>query len=88
MKKIFAILFSFQLILSPVVYAQDQNAGLKDAYLETGTGSQGGYDFYVNQVLVLGTSAIGSSIISRTFKPARSTHFLIFKTLVTWPVIT
>ncbi len=65
MKNLFALLFSFQLILSPVVYAQDHNAGLKDAYLETGTGSQGGYDFYVNQVLVLGTSAIGSSIFTQ-----------------------
>jgi hypothetical protein len=65
MKKIFAILFSLQLIISPVALAQDQGVGLKDAYLETGTGGQGGYDFYVNQVLVLATSAIGSSIITQ-----------------------
>jgi hypothetical protein len=42
MKKIFAIIFSLQLIISPVAMAQDQNAGLQDAYLETGTGGQGG----------------------------------------------
>lgn len=67
MKKLFALLFSFQLIVTPVFAADAQNVpGVEeDAYLKTGTGSKGGYDYYVNQILVLGTSAIGSSIISQ-----------------------
>ena len=59
MKKIFAIIMSFQLILSPMALAQE------DAYTKTGSGSEGGYDFYMNQILVLGTSSVGSSIISQ-----------------------
>jgi len=80
MKKIFAILFSFQLILSPVVFAQDQDqdVGFSDAYLKTGTGSQGGYDFYTNQILVLGTSAIGSSIITQCLEGLKTPSIAAF----------
>ena len=44
---------------------RDATAGMGDAYLKTGTGSSGGYDFYVNQILVLATSSIGSSILTQ-----------------------
>ena len=50
---------SFQLIFAPMALAQE------DAYTKTGSGSEGGYDFYMNQILVLGTSSVGSSIISQ-----------------------
>jgi peptidoglycan hydrolase-like protein with peptidoglycan-binding domain len=62
MKKLFAILMSFQLILSPLAFAAEP---VVDAYNKSGTNSAGGYDFYMNQILVLGTSAVGSSIISQ-----------------------
>lgn len=64
MKKLFAILFSFQLILAPVAYSNTPGTE-EDAYTTTGTGSKGGYDFYVNQVMMIATSAIGSSILSQ-----------------------
>lgn len=66
MKKLFALLFSFQLIISPVVLANSNTPSAEeDAYKTTGTGSKGGYDFYVNQVMTIATSAIGSSILSQ-----------------------
>jgi hypothetical protein len=64
MKKIFAIIMSFQLILMPVALAEQAATG-NDAYAKTGNGSSGGYDFYINQVLMVGTSTIGSTIISQ-----------------------
>jgi hypothetical protein len=66
MKKLFALLFSFQLIISPVVLANSNIPGTEeDAYTTTGTGSKGGYDFYVNQVMTIATSAVGASILSQ-----------------------
>ena len=53
---------SFQLILSPLAMADEP---VVDAYNKSGTASSGGYDFYMNQILVLGTSAVGSSILSQ-----------------------
>jgi hypothetical protein len=59
MKKILAIILSFQFMVIPVSFGQ------QDAYQTTGNGSKGGFDFYSNQILVLATSSIGSSIISQ-----------------------
>jgi hypothetical protein len=63
MKNLFAAFLALQLILSPVAFAQ--SSGLSDNYLKTGTGSSGGYDFYFQQISGIGTSAIGSSILSQ-----------------------
>ena len=69
MKKLFALLFSFQLIVTPVFAAGTQNVPgtEEDAYLTTGTGAKGkngGYDFYVSQIMALATSAVGTSLIT------------------------
>jgi hypothetical protein len=64
MKKLFSILLSLNLILTPVALAQQGQAEV-DAYKETGTGSAGGYDFYSKQVLVLATSSLGASILTQ-----------------------
>ncbi len=68
MKKLFAVFLSLQFILSPLAFAQQtsaQEVGLNDAYLNRGTGSKGGYDFYFKQISSLGTAAIGSSILTQ-----------------------
>lgn len=66
MKKLFALLFSFQLIVTPV-FAQNAPGTEEDAYLTSGAGDKkknGGYDFYVSQIGALATSAVGTSIIT------------------------
>ena len=84
MKKLFAIIFSLQLILSPVALAQDnipgteEGTGASDAYMKTGTGSSGGYDFYVSQIMTLATSAIGGSIISQCLEGLKTPSIATF----------
>lgn len=71
MKKLFALLFSFQLIVSPVLAAEvapTQAPGAEeDAYVTSGAGDKkknGGYDFYVSQITAIATSALGTSIVT------------------------
>lgn len=71
MKKLFAILLSFQLIISPLAIAADENE-------TTGTGSKGGYDFYVNQILVLATSAVGTNIMTKCPLHIKTPSILIY----------
>jgi hypothetical protein len=92
MKKIFAIIMSFQLILMPVAFAADTPAyggytvpgteeastGASDAYKKTGTGASGGYDFYVSQIMTLATSAIGGSIISQCLEGLKTPSIATF----------
>lgn len=81
MRKLFAILFSFQLMVTPVFAnytlpgtekSAAGNSAAQDAYLSKdnglgvgGTGSKGGFDFYTSQVLIVGTSAIGANIVTQ-----------------------
>jgi hypothetical protein len=81
MKKLFSLLVSFHLILTPVAFAAEptsQNASAVTAATATadvGTNasydkqsqSNGGYDFYAKQVLAISTSIIGANIISQCF---------------------
>jgi hypothetical protein len=82
MKKIMAVLLSFQLIISPLAIAKEvQGSGKadsEDAYLKTGTGSSGGYDFYASQILTLATSAIGASIITQCLEGMKTPSIALF----------
>lgn len=85
MKNLFSILLCFQLMIAPLAMAADPapanpgtEAGLSDAYLKTGTGSKGGYDFYVNQIMTIATSAIGSSIITQCLEGLKTPSIATF----------
>ncbi len=75
MKKLFAILMCFQLIVSPVAFATDENIPgteendgsgvVNDAYKKTGNESKGGYDFYTSQIAMIAESALGSTILAQ-----------------------
>jgi hypothetical protein len=82
MKKIFAILMSFQLILSPVAFAQNipgtEDAIKNDAYKETGTGSSGGYDFYISQIAGIGTGMLGASILTQCIEGLKNPSIATF----------
>lgn len=72
MKKLFAVLFAIQLILSPVAYAQaPQGSNTIDAYRVSGNGSRGGYDFYIKQVMMIASGIVGTNTL--TGKPK---HYL------------
>ncbi len=62
MKKIFAILFSFQLILSPVVLAQECKPG-EDCYQVAGDGSSEGAARYTNNIMMTGSGVVGANLI-------------------------
>ena len=65
----------FQLIISPVAFAEDENIPgteendgsgvVKDAYKTTGNDSKGGYDFYTSQIALIAEGALGSTIFSQ-----------------------
>ena len=63
MKKIFAILFSFQLILSPVALAQSECAAGQDCYLEAGDGSSEGAARYTNSIMMTGSGVVGANLV-------------------------
>lgn len=69
MKKLFALLLSFQLIIMPAALAQTPSAqeGGGAGYEEKTHKElkNGGYDFYAKQVLAMSTSIIGANIISQ-----------------------
>lgn len=68
MKKLFAILFSFQLILQPVALAQSASDSPSiDAYRVSGNGSRGGYDFYIKQLMMLGSGIVGTNTLTGKF---------------------
>ena len=85
MKKIFAILLSFQLIISPLAVAQDipgtaevKSGVTNDAYKKTGNGSSGGYDFYVSQIAGIGTGMLGASIITQCLEGLKTPSIATF----------
>jgi hypothetical protein len=84
MKKIFAILMSFQLILSPLALAQNipgtnETSGVtNDAYLKTGNGSSGGLDFYTTQIAGIGTGMLGASIITQCLEGLKTPSIATF----------
>jgi hypothetical protein len=59
MKKLFAILMSFQLILAPVAYSQQAATGI-DNYMSTGDGSFEGNLKFVNSIMMTGSGVFGS----------------------------
>ncbi|HXH75706.1 MAG TPA: hypothetical protein VNJ08_12105 [Bacteriovoracaceae bacterium] len=70
MNKLFTILMCFQLVLAPVAFGADAppkpatvEAPVNTSYDKT-QGGTGGYDFYVNQILVLSIGIMGSNIIT------------------------
>jgi hypothetical protein len=64
MKKIFAILFSFQLIISPVALAQDQECQSgEDCYQIAGNGSSEGAAKYTNNIMMTGSGIVGANLI-------------------------
>lgn len=74
MTKLLSILMSLQLILAPVALAAGEaptppgvTAGpavAGDAEYETGMNSQGGYDFWTKQVMILSLSLVGTNILT------------------------
>lgn len=84
MKKLFSILLSFQLMIAPLAMAADAVPGTEeatvgsDAYRKEGTGSKGGYDFYLNQIMSLATSSIGSSIITQCLEGLKTPSIAAF----------
>ena len=73
---------SFQLIPSPVAFAQNipgtEEAIKNDAYKKTGTGSSGGYDFYISQIAGLGTGMLGASIITQCLEGLKTPSIATF----------
>ena len=73
---------SFQLILSPVAFAQNipgtEDAINNDAYKKTGTGSSGGYDFYISQIAGIGTGMLGASIITQCLEGLKTVSISTF----------
>lgn len=71
MKKLITILMSLQLIIAPVAYAETVPMGTPpaqtDAYYETGMGSEGGYDFWFKQVMILGMSIVGANVLTACY---------------------
>jgi hypothetical protein len=63
MKKLIAFILSLNLIITPIVMAQEvgENAGY-DGHSQI---KKGGYDFYAKQILAASTSIIGANIISQ-----------------------
>jgi hypothetical protein len=85
MKKIFAILLSFQLIISPMAFGQDipgteetKSGVTNDAYKKTGNGSSGGMDFYVSQIAGIGTGMLGASIITQCLEGLKTPSIATF----------
>ena len=73
---------SFQLILSPMALAQNipgtEEGITNDAYKKTGTGSSGGYDFYISQIAGIGTGMLGASIISQCLEGLKTPSIATF----------
>lgn len=68
MKKLFSVILSLNLILTPVAFA-GENSGASvpqsNQSYDSTSQSKDGYKAYANQILVLGTSIVGSNIISQ-----------------------
>jgi hypothetical protein len=63
MKKLIAFILSLNLIITPVVFAQE--VGENPGYDGQSQIKTGGYDFYAKQILAASTSIIGANIISQ-----------------------
>ena len=86
MKKIFAIIMSFQLILTPVALAQSGGYNIPgteesktgvDAYKTTGNGSLEGGKQFANSLLMTGSGAFGSCLIfCASNSPINFSHYI------------
>ncbi len=78
----------FQLIVSPVAFAEDENIPgteendgsgvVKDAYKKTGNESKGGYDFYTSQIAMIAESALGSTILAQCLEGLKTPSISTF----------
>jgi hypothetical protein len=78
MKKLFAIIFSFQLILSPVALAEDECSAGQDCYKATGDGSSEGAARYTNSIMMTGSGVVGANMIFCTAKSYTWSHYVFF----------
>lgn len=64
-------------MVTPVL-ANTNLPGTEDAYLTKGTGSNGGFDFYANQILIIGTSTVGANIMTQCLTGLAQPSIAIF----------
>ena len=72
MKKLFAILLSFQLIISPMAFAGDP----VDAYTATGNASDAGGSQFINSLMMTGSGVVGSTLIMCTPASYTFSHYI------------
>src|SRR5688500_1947897 len=69
MKKLITVLICLQFIIFPVNnVARAEEAPTENATYDANSQHQGGYDFYMKQILSLGTSVLGAAIINQCYK--------------------